>query len=173
MVPLSNIDGIENGFYGKDNFPYDLNRAWGNPPMRHETLVIQRDIMRWKDRCKPFLAIDFHAPGACERDGTYFYIISIEKNKRMHEVEKNIVEKIIRQIGEKYISKNYVKSINYKSRWETPHFADFIRDNLKIPSFSIETPYSLCRELLMKKDDYRKIGEKIAMGIIDILKFKK
>jgi hypothetical protein len=63
-VPLANIDGVERGDYGKDNFPYDLNRAWGTPPMRHEVLVFQRDMQRWKERCRPVLGIDFHAPGA-------------------------------------------------------------------------------------------------------------
>lgn len=38
-VPLADRDGIERGDYGKDRFPYDLNRAWGAKPMRHETLV--------------------------------------------------------------------------------------------------------------------------------------
>jgi hypothetical protein len=41
-VPLAHMDGVENGDYGKDGFPYDLNRAWGRPPMRHEVLVYQR-----------------------------------------------------------------------------------------------------------------------------------
>ena len=52
-VPLTNIDGVIHGDYGKDNFPYDLNRAWGSPPMRHETRVMQQDIRRWKERCRP------------------------------------------------------------------------------------------------------------------------
>ncbi|HOK56616.1 MAG TPA: hypothetical protein PKV21_02525 [bacterium] len=165
-VPLSNIDGIENGYYGKDNFPYDLNRAWGFPPMRHETLVIQRDIMRWKERCIPFLAIDFHAPGACEIDGAYFFITPFEKDKKMYKIEKEMTEKIAKKVG-KYMSENYIRSINYKSRWETPHFSDFIRNNIKIPSLSMETPYCICRNCLMKKEDYKKIGKKIALGIIE------
>src|SRR6185503_9121178 len=73
-VPFSNIDGVEQGDYGKDNFPYDLNRAWGNPPMRHETHVIMRDLERWKDRCRPVLALVFHAPGACEAEGIYTFL---------------------------------------------------------------------------------------------------
>lgn len=72
-IPLSNIDGVLQGDYGNDNFPYDLNRAWRDPPMRHETLVFQRDINnRWKSRCKPTLILDFHAPGGTETDGAYF-----------------------------------------------------------------------------------------------------
>ncbi|MCM8767330.1 MAG: hypothetical protein NC816_00110 [Candidatus Omnitrophica bacterium] len=169
VVPLSNIDGIENGFYGKDNFPYDLNRAWGTPPMRHETLVIQRDIMRWKERCKPFLAIDFHAPGANEKEGAYFFITKITKNKKMYKIEKKIAEKISKKVGD-YMSKDFAKSIDYKSRWETPHFTDFIRNNLKIPALSLETPYSICNDILMEESDYRKIGERIAMCLIEELK---
>ena len=165
-VPLSNIDGIENGYYGKDNFPYDLNRAWGSPPMRHETLVIQRDIMRWEERCIPFLAIDFHAPGASEIDGAYFYITSIEKDEKQHKIEKEIAEKLGKKIG-KYMSKNYIRSINYKSRWETPHFTDFIRENIKIPSLSMEIPYCICGNTIMKKEDYKKIGKKMALCIIE------
>ncbi|MFN4227981.1 MAG: M14 family zinc carboxypeptidase [Candidatus Ratteibacteria bacterium] len=165
-VPLSNIDGIENGFYGKDNFPYDLNRAWGFPPMRHETLAIQRDIVRWKERCIPFLAIDLHAPGASEKDGTYFFITQFKKDKKIHKIEKEIAEKISKKIGD-YMSKDPVRSINYKSRWETPHFTDFIRENLKIPALSLETPYSICNDILMEESDYRKIGQRIAMYLIE------
>ncbi|MCM8785924.1 MAG: hypothetical protein NC827_01845 [Candidatus Omnitrophica bacterium] len=165
-VPLSNIDGVENGFYGKDNFPYDLNRAWGLPPMRHETLVIQRDIIRWSERCIQFLAIDFHAPGACEKDGAYFYISKITEDRKIHEIEKKIAKNISKKVGD-YMSKDYVRSINYKSRCETPHFTDFIRKNLKIPSITLETPYSICNNILMKENDYRKIGKRIAIYLIE------
>jgi len=171
-VPFSNIDGIENGYYGKDNFPYDLNRAWGYPPMRHEILVIQRDIMRWKERCIPFLSIDFHAPGASETDGAYFFITSAEKDEKQHKIEKEIAEKLGKKIG-KYMAKNYIRFINYKSRWETPHFTDFIRENIKIPSLTIEIPYSICGNTLMKKEDYRKIGKKMALCIIEEIEKRK
>lgn len=167
IAPLLNIDGIEEGLYGKDNFPYDLNRAWGNPPMRHETLVIQRDLARWKDRCKPFLTLDFHAPGGCETDGVYFHITSIEENKKRHKIEKEIADRIAKKIGKEFISPRYIRSVNYKSRWETPHFTDFCREKLKIPSLTIEVPYSLCGNLLMKIENYKEIGRRIAMSIIE------
>ena len=168
-VSLSNIDGVENGYYGKDNFPYDLNRAWGLPPMRHETLVIQRDIIRWKDRCKPFLAIDFHAPGASETDGAYFFITSGEKDKKQHKIEKNFAEKLSRKVGEKYMSPDCIRSISYKSRWETPHFEDFIRNIVKIPALAMEIPYCICKKTLMKKEDYREIGKRIGTSILEMI----
>jgi hypothetical protein len=35
-IPFADIDGVEGGYYGKDRFPYDLNRAWGHPPIGAE-----------------------------------------------------------------------------------------------------------------------------------------
>ena len=43
------LDDVLSGAYGKDPFPHDLNRAWGDPPMRHETLVMRHDIRRWAE----------------------------------------------------------------------------------------------------------------------------
>ncbi|HDS74822.1 MAG TPA: hypothetical protein ENN56_04695, partial [Firmicutes bacterium] len=37
-IPFSNLDGVIEGDYGKDPFPWDLNRAWSSPAMRHEIL---------------------------------------------------------------------------------------------------------------------------------------
>lgn len=168
-IPLSNIDGVIEGYYGKDNFPYDLNRAWGNPPMRHETLVIKRDIMRWRERCKSFLGIDFHAPGACENEGVYFYLPNKEIFPEMFKKAKKLIERIAQYIDKKYLAKNYVREINYKSRWETPSFHNFLSE-LKIPGFVIETPYALSRNKILTISDYLKIGENIGKGLLSILK---
>lgn len=43
-VPILDIDGTIDGNYGKDSFPWDLNRAWGYPPMRIEVSACMRDI---------------------------------------------------------------------------------------------------------------------------------
>jgi hypothetical protein len=70
-IPFADIDGVEGGYYGKDRFPYDLNRAWGHPPMRHEALAIKRDIDEWRSRCRPMLMLDLHAPDATYTDGVF------------------------------------------------------------------------------------------------------
>ena len=44
----------------------DLNRAWTSPAMRHEVLVLQRDLERWARRCRPVAVVDLHAPGGTE-----------------------------------------------------------------------------------------------------------
>jgi len=85
--------------------------------MRHEILVFQRDIDRWKERCKPILGIDFHAPGGCETKGLYFNL--------KHRDGKTIewIEKISFEIDKKYISDEYKKFTIWKERWQTPTFS--------------------------------------------------
>ena len=54
-TPFAHLDGVVQGDYGKDPFPWDLNRAWTTPPMRHEVRVMQSDMTRWSQRCQPAL----------------------------------------------------------------------------------------------------------------------
>jgi len=104
-VPLAHIDGVVGGDYGKDGFPYDLNRAWGNPPMRHETLVYQRDVQRWIERCRPVLGIDFQRdergvrlrprPGASSRHA----LVGACLDDRDHERPGRVCRRYIRARG--------------------------------------------------------------------------
>jgi len=164
-APLANIDGVEQGFYGKDNFPYDLNRAWGSPPMRHETLVIQRDMRRWAARCKPFAAIDFHAPGGCETDGMYAFCVSRrEVPAALRRASAQLASRVGRALGG-YASGKFRRTADYKSRWETPGFAAFAASALRVRAFTIETPYALCGSILMTRERYREAGARIAEAL--------
>lgn len=74
FVPLTDIDGVEEGFYGKDQVYNDLNRAW-HPgfPRRVEVCAIQRDMDRWRECSTARLMLDMHGPGHGERE-SYFVI---------------------------------------------------------------------------------------------------
>lgn len=64
VVPFVDIDGVVTGAYGKDHWPRDHNRAWTETQSyRHEVAQIQADARRWGERCRPQLALDWHAPG--------------------------------------------------------------------------------------------------------------
>jgi len=163
-VPLANIDGVEQGDYGKDNFPYDLNRAWGRPPMRHETLVLQQDIGRWRTRCKAALAMDLHAPGACEAEGIYAFL---PRPGRFPQVEQPLAgaAETIRVALDCYAAAKFQRTADYPSRWETPNFTAYM-NSLGVPGLSIETPYGLAGELLLTREDYQEAGRRIARGIL-------
>jgi hypothetical protein len=158
-VPLTNIDGVEQGDYGKDNFPHDLNRAWGRPPMRHETLVFQRDMLRWAKRCRPRLALDFHAPGGTENPGVYGFVPA---NDGQPEPRSRLLAQRLGEALGPYAAAEFARVANYPSRWETPNFTRFCRDRFEIPAVSLETPYALAGETVLTREVYGEIGSRLA-----------
>lgn len=169
-VPLSNTDGVEQGDYGKDNFPYDLNRAWGSPPMRHEVLAIQRDMHRWQARCRPCLGIDFHAPGACEHEGVYGYVPDRERFPSCHTAAVRWGRVLGEALTREYAAAVFTRGANYASRWETPHFDGWCAA-LRIPAISLETPYAMIGERVLLRSDYQEIGRRLAKAVLQELRF--
>jgi hypothetical protein len=165
-VPLANIDGVVGGDYGKDNFPYDLNRAWGRPPMRHEVSILQRDLWRWRSRCRPVLGIDFHAPGASESGGVYVYVPDPEVDRGAHEAVLDWVEVTGGALTSRYAAEAFARVARYPSRWETPSFRDYMWSQVGVPCITFETPYALAGERVLTEVDYREIGARIAAGVI-------
>ena len=164
-VPFSNVDGVEQGDYGKDNFPYDLNRAWGSPPMRHETLVIQRDLRRWKARCRPVLAFDFHAPGGGEGAGAYLYLPHPEQLPDYHQQAQQWAEALASALGPEYASENFARFVSYRSRWETPTFTRFTCETLEVCGITMETPYAVASDTLLTRERYQDLGARIAEAV--------
>lgn len=164
-VPLADIDGVVRGHYGKDAYPYDLNRAWGHPPMRHETLAIRHDVERWKARCKPILALDLHAPGACERNGVYAYV-SKDPNAPLAAEETKWCNVIQNELQAEFAAPDFRRVANYASRWETPGFATYMREAMGVPALSIETPYTHIGGTVLTPKSYREIGRRLALAIL-------
>ena len=166
-VPLSNMDGIEQGDYGKDNFPYDLNRAWGHPPqaqpMRHETMVIQRDADRWKERCRPVLGLDFHAPGGNEAAGAYVFGPDREAQPERHRAAARWFDAMAGALGD-LAAKDFVRVARYASRWATPGFREFF-ESLGVCGLCLETPYAMVGERVLAREDYREMGRRLADGL--------
>jgi hypothetical protein len=162
-VPLTNIDGVENGDYGKDNFPYDLNRAWGRPPMRHETLVLQRDMARWKARCNAHAAFDFHAPGLAEHGGIYAFLPPADA--ALAQQLDRWASVCGRAFGA-FADATFARHATYASRWETPTFTRYCVDPLRLPALSFEVPYSFIGSQPLTRADYLRAGRQLADGVI-------
>jgi hypothetical protein len=168
-VPLANIDGIEQGDYGKDNFPCDLNRAWGNPPMRHETLVFQRDMQNWAKRCRPVLGVDFHAPGAWEDAGVYAFVSDPEKFPDHQLRLKPWLEAFKQALSGGYAATSFARVANYPSRWEMPTLSKHFFQIHGMAGISLETPYALCGQILLTPKEYRDIGMRLATAVVERL----
>ncbi len=164
-VPFADIDGVEQGDYGKDKFPYDLNRAWGDPPMRHETLVISHDMRRWASRCKPAFALDFHAPGACEAEGIYAFLPDPRKYPLEHKAAERWAALLNGALVPKFVSEKVDRVASYASRWNTPNFVQHCFARLNVPALTVEIPYALCGKSVFTRELYREAGERIAAAI--------
>ncbi len=62
VIPLCNIDGVEEGRYGKDAPPVDFNRDWRYDASRAEIRAILALLDRLNERYRIALRFDFHAP---------------------------------------------------------------------------------------------------------------
>lgn len=169
VIPLSNIDGIEKGRYGKDYFPFDLNRSWGKKVLRHENLVIQRDIARWMERCNPVLGLDFHAPGGAEGKGVYFFFMDKEKPVKIKNKEFLWINLIGKEVGNEYMLSGLKR--NSKPEGDLKNmvglmFTCYFDYVLKIPALCIEVPYGISNDKALEIKDYQEIGKRIAIAII-------
>ncbi len=168
-VPLANIDGVESGDYGKDHFPWDLNRAWGTgpaaQPMRHEVLVMQRDVARWRTRCRPVLALDLHAPGGCEASGAYFFVPDPETEPDAHAEAARWAGILAEALG-RLAAADHARVARYPSRFDGPSFRQFFR-GVGVPGLCMETPYALAGETVLTRKVYREIGVRLADRLAD------
>jgi hypothetical protein len=162
-VPVANVDGVVEGDYGKDPFPWDLNRAWLRVPMRHEVQEILRDMRLWRSRCAPKLAIDFHSPGGSECRGVYTFM---QSEAGWYKRQEPWVDAIREALGD-FASPDFKLIPNYPGRFDdSGKFTSAFCRQFDIPALVFETPYSRIRDHILSLDDYLDIGARIADGVI-------
>lgn len=166
-VPFANIDGVVDGDYGKDPFPWDLNRSWGCPPMRHETLTLMRDIQRWRQRCRPALTLDFHSPGGAEDKGAYTFVPDPETDASCRALVDPWLEPICLRLG-KFGAPDFARIANYPSRFgDGDKFTRFCMTNHDLPSLTFEIPYHRVGHTVLTVEQYQLIGARIADAVAD------
>lgn len=177
-VPFADPDGVAAGFYGKDAFPWDFNRAWGSKlfpreeydatgthPMRYEIGCLQRDMLRWRERCRPRLVIDFHAPGLAETAGIYCYLRDLDEQGRPDPRHRPWVDACEAALGPGLAAARFARSGRYRSRWETARVGDFANRALGIVHLTFETPYGLVGDGAPDREDYRRAGACLARAV--------
>lgn len=178
-VPLVNIDGIEEGDYGKDPHPIDLNKAWQRPfrqSMRYEIQCLERDIALWTGRCNPVLGLDFHAPGGTESDGIYAYIPNQFHLREAHSQSAVWAEKFRVALEPDYAAPEFTRTTsaqNYFSRWGSPEvcdrFSEYMWKEHSVAVVSTETPYAMCGNILMTRERYQEAGALMATALLEAI----
>jgi hypothetical protein len=164
-VPLSNIDGVETGAYGKDNFPWDLNRAWGRQPMRHEVMAVQRDMARWRERCRASFGLDLHAPGGCETDGIYAHMPDRIQFPDRYRRALPWAEAMAEALGDEFTPEPFPQVHHWASRWQRSTFSRYCFQHVGVAAVCVETPYSMAKETVFTCAAYREAGARIARAL--------
>jgi hypothetical protein len=168
-VPFADPDGVAEGYYGKDQYPHDLNRSWDQPPARAEVSAIQEDVRRFAKRCAPAMLIDLHAPAHHER-GCYFYVARTPG--RLSEVSLEWVRRFIERLPESLRGEEIFRYSNamQTSAQAGKKFAEYATNQLGVPALTLEcsyqgpsgsSPYTI--------EDYRFIGKTLADVIYEMI----
>ena len=176
-VPWVDPDGVMGGCYGKDRFPWDFNRAWGSHgypdsaqpeagthPMRYEVMCLQADIRRWSRRCRPLMALDFHAPGMCEDAGIYCFLRELAADGGLLPRDRDAVTAFHEALGP-LTADPFYRSGRYASRWNTARFGDFMTAAMQIPEYTFEVPYGRIPAGILTRDMYRDAGRRLADAV--------
>lgn len=170
FVPMVDIDGVEEGFYGKDQIYNDFNRSWHlSFPRRTELVAIEQDMRWWKKNCMGRIMFDMHGPGHAERD-SYFVV---------HADTNDVFRTELRQIHNCLNEMLDVKEMQHIDFHESPPgqntsaqngmtSAVFAHSN-EINGCTIECSYQgerTGRDYTI--DDYRYIGECLIKAIAEV-----
>lgn len=161
VVPLCDTDGVIAGDYGKDSFPWDFNRAWGQPPMRHEALTLQRDMRLWAVRCEPRFVLDLHAPGMSEGEGVYGFAQTSMDNEAVRDATFQWGDAMQQALGP-YAHERFNRHMTSHGKWPTWCCSEFAQHVIGVPAMTVEVPYALCGDIELTRERYQEIGQRLA-----------
>lgn len=159
-VPIADIDGVMDGDYGRNQAGGDLSLAWSQPPARHEAQVIMRDLARWKERCRPALALDLRAPGACDKEGVRCLLPDPATEAAMATEAGKWANAFQNELKAEFAAADF-KRVSPATPG-TPSFSEFMRRDMGVCAFTLEIPYALIGETVLTKKHYREIGQRLA-----------
>lgn len=171
IIPFVDIDGVEEGCYGKDQKAGDLNRSWRFPfAPRAEISAVMQDAMRWRTHCAPMLYLDMHSP-ACE-------VLEVLMNIYEAENGKNAIERTLMEVMNHYVAEaglNLVKpSIIHESSYQgssqgNSNKARTFFESHQIPTALLEVTYQGDWDgKRYSVAEYQRYGACLAKGLIDL-----
>lgn len=156
VVPFVDRDGVDNGDYGKDHWPRDFNRAWTtSQSYRHEVAQIQNDSRHFRRRCRPMLALDWHAPGMRE-DLPHAYDEAEEHDPLTDALAAafDCPAEGYRRFS-RYMNKLFAE---LGMTGNAPNASAYFRAALQCRSLALEVPYMRIGERVLLTADYHRMG---------------
>jgi hypothetical protein len=156
-APLADIDGIEQGDYGKTHASADMYYAWSGDHLRHEAAVLRRDIARWADRCSPTLILDLHAPSLCDTSGVFAFV-----GDQADDEQSQWVNTLRHALGEDAADK-FARVLT--GPW--PDARQVLQEQAGCPAVTLEVPYARIGQSVLTIERYREIGARLASAIAE------
>ena len=165
-VPLADVAGIERGHYGRDSREYDLDQAWGTPPLRYETRAIQNDLAEWASRCHPSLVLDLQATGGTDAGGIFCRLPGNEDESAAARDAEKWANVFRESLGDDFAADDFKQHLEPPTGGAGLSLAHYARESLSVGALSLATPYTLCRKTLLTPTQYREAGRRIARAAV-------
>jgi hypothetical protein len=162
VVPLADMDGV----VGRGSAQPPVTEAWGSPPGRHETLVLQRDMTHWYERCRPALALDFRSPGICDADGIFCRLPHPDRFPQHHQAAVKWANVIQEKLTAEYAAPDFRRSPQERPGPAAGGLMDYCCNELDICALTIVVPFSVTGREVLTQKRYREAGKRIAQAIL-------
>ena len=160
-TPFADLDGVIAGDHAGG---FTSGQAWTRPPMRYEGAVLQADMSRWAERCRPELIVDLQASGIRENDGLHVSVAPVAP-----EAERNRLAwtHIMQQaLGPEFAADPFARPVETTPGADAAGLSEYAHKAFGCCALTIKTPYTACRETLMTPKQYREAGRRLAQAIL-------
>ncbi len=165
-IPLADPDALERGVHGRSTYPLDVDRAWSQPPLRHEIAVYQQDILRWSQRCKPALGLEFHAATPFDKSGVRCVLPDAGRTPEQHRAAEKWANLIRQELGPNYAAADFKREDGPRSDPAHRTATHFFAEHAGVGALALQIPYSRIGTKVLAQRQYREMGEAIAKALM-------
>lgn len=169
--PMVDIDGVLNGWYGKERAPLDFNRAWLADSPRPEVRAIEEAILSPGDHSA--LVLDFHCPSAGDPSMLFLPLREVMP-KPQWELCKLIADRLLEESpAEARLTSDQIKAPTYMGHEWASTLTGAIPISKGIPGLSIEVSYgyqNVSGGAQLTQESYRAYGAAIGRALASALR---
>ncbi len=180
IIPIVDLDGVEDGDQGKLRVPHDHNRDYSDNPIYPTVAAARAKLLEWNNTGGIDFLMDFHAPyiGAKSKDGKTFSINSViypvgQAVPRIFEAQKRFA-KILEKVNDSPLPFLASDLLPYGKLWNVrktnTHITGYsaLLNGTKFSS-SLEIPYSSCRGVQTSPESLKAFGSCVAKAMLEYL----
>lgn len=171
IIPFLDIDGVEEGMYGKERFPVDFYTCWRKKNTRKEVKIYGEYLQSLKS--KPLIAIDCHAP--TPNDPHYLECSTISDcSENFLKKFNNLIKEVIKECNLNPITSLDPNLTGSHPDWFPEGFQyslpGYLQKNYGTFAFTVESSYNINQGIIVGPAEWRLLGKAIYRGINTFVK---